>query len=383
MFDRSSQASVSNWWWSVDKVTLFTIIVLIIFGGVCLSSASFAVAKRIDVSPNFFIRKQLPYIFLAFSVLIGSSFMSHGFIKSISPIFYLLMIIVTIWTAFFGIEIKGSRRWISIFGFSMQPSEFFKISFVLLNAKLLDLLVDIDSPREKLILYFASFSLCIVSMLVLAMQPDIGMACLIFCAWVAQFFIADVQILFLLVPALFFLVSGGLVYLIFDHVKYRINNFIFGISNQDELYQIKKSLETFKNGGWFGVGPWQGKLKFSLPDSHTDFIFSVISEEFGLIIAALLILVYAFVVFRAILMVYKKHDLFKISVVFGLSIMFMVQVMINIGVNIRILPAKGMTLPFISYGGSSIISSAVLIGIILSINRKEYNNQEINFLYDR
>ena len=209
-------------------------------------------------------------------------------------------------------------------------------------------------------------------MSIVILQPDIGMACLIFTTWACQIFVSGIPILLLAIPIVFFIISFGFAYIFFDHVHYRINNFISGSSNASEMYQIKQSFSALKNGGLFGVGPGQGKIKVHLPDSHTDFIFSVIGEEFGLIACILLIATYIFIVTRSIQKIQNEKNLFSILVVSGLSMEFLIQAMINIGVNIQLLPAKGMTLPFISYGGSSMLSASLLIGIILSINKKRY-----------
>ena len=383
MFDRINQSVLSNWWWKIDKLTLLIIMLLIIFGGISLSSASIAVAKRIEVTPSFFIKKQIFYIGCAITFLFLTSLLSIEFIKSSALYAYLFTVVLVVGTLFFGIEIKGSKRWISILNFSMQPSEFMKIMMAILNAKILNILKDTDSAKERLIVYFISFLLCIISIGLLASQPDIGMCCLIFCTWIAQVFISEIPLFLLLIPVSIFTICAGSAYFFFEHVHYRINNFILGISNNNAMYQIKQATETFKHGGLFGVGPWQGKFKFSLPDSHTDFIFSVIAEEFGIIICVALVTIYAFITIRSIGIVLKNYDLFSILAVTGLAVQFITQAMINIGVNIQLLPAKGMTLPFISYGGSSIISSAILCGIILSINKKQYiNNPKIGLLYD-
>lgn len=383
MFDRANQSLLSNWWWRVDKVTLFTILLLILFGAISLSSASIAVAKRIDVAADFFIRKQIVYIFVAITFLFSISLLSVDFVKSSALYMYLCTVTLVVATLLFGIEVKGSKRWISILNFSMQPSEFMKIAIAILNARILSVLEDTDNEKERMIIYFISFLLCIFSIGLLALQPDIGMCCLVFCTWITQIFIAGIPFVLLLIPISIFVTFGGLAYFFFEHVHYRINNFIMGVSSTNEMYQIKQATETFKNGGLFGVGPWQGKFKFGLPDSHTDFIFSVIAEEFGVIMCTVLLVTYAFITIRSIKITLKEYNLFTILVVTGLATQFITQAMINIGVNIQLLPAKGMTLPFISYGGSSIISSSILFGIILMINKKRYDRSpKIGLLYD-
>jgi cell division protein FtsW len=376
MFTRSNRSFIGNWWWKIDKITMFLAFLLIIFGVICVSSASFFVAKKIDLQSSFFIKKHLWYAFISMNVIVLISFLSSEKIEKYSTPFYLFSVFLLFSTFFFGIEIKGSKRWLYFFGLSIQPSEFMKIFFVLMNAKILSLLSDenFSLNKDHLKIYLLSFTLCSFSMGIIILQPDIGMACLIFATWICQIFISGIPIILLAIPMVFFVISFGFAYIFFDHVHYRINNFISGSANSSNIYQIKQSFSALKNGGFFGVGPGQGKIKVHLPDSHTDFIFSVIGEEFGLIACIILISMYIFIVIRSIKKVQHEENLFPILVVIGLAMEFLIQAMINIGVNIQLLPAKGMTLPFISYGGSSIISASLLIGIILSINKKKYGD---------
>jgi len=376
MLGRSNQGILGSWWWRVDKITMFMVFLLIIFGIICVSSASFFVAKRIDLQSSFFIKKHIWYAFIAMSIVISTSFFSSKKISELSVSLYLISIFLIFTTLFFGIEIKGSKRWLYFFGLSIQPSEFMKIFFVLVNAKILSLLSDNDfsSKSDKAKIYFASFILCVFSMISVILQPDIGMACLIFCTWFCQIFISGAPMLLLLLPIGCFVAGLGFAYTFFDHVHYRINNFLFGVANSNEMYQIKQSFAALKSGGLFGLGPGQGKIKAALPDSHTDFIFSVIGEEFGIISCIILIIIYVTIVINSIKKIEHETNIYNILAVVGLSMQILIQSMINIGVNIQLLPAKGMTLPFISYGGSSIMSSALLIGIILSINKKKYGD---------
>ena len=376
MFQRSNCGFIGNWWWKVDKITMFLTFLLILFGVICVSSASFFIAKKIDLQSSFFIKKHLWYAFISINIILLLSFLSSKKLEKYALPIYFFSIFLLFLTFFFGLEIKGSKRWLYFFGLSIQPSEFMKIFFILTNAKVLSLLSDdnFSSKNDLLKIYLISFVLCSFSMSIIGLQPDIGMACLIFITWACQIFISGIPIALLTIPMIFFIVSFAFTYLFFDHVHYRINNFLSGSENSSEMYQIKQSFSALRNGGFFGVGPGQGKIKVHLPDSHTDFIFSVIGEEFGLIACILLIAVYVFIVIRSIKKVQDDKNLFKILVVIGLSMEFLVQAMINIGVNIQLLPAKGMTLPFISYGGSSILSASILIGIILSINKKKYGD---------
>ncbi len=376
MLGRTNYGIIGSWWWRIDKITMFLVFILIVFGVICVSSASFFVAKRIDLQSSFFIKKHIWYSVAAMSIIIFTSFLSSKKISELSISLYLLSICLIFATLFFGIEIKGSKRWLYFFGLSIQPSEFMKIFFVLVNAKILSLLSehDFSSQIDRIKIYLTSFFLCGFSMAAVILQPDIGMACLIFCTWFCQIFVSGAPMLLLLLPIGCFAGGLGFAYIFFDHVHYRVNNFLFGVANSNEMYQIKQSFAALKSGGLLGLGPGQGKIKASLPDSHTDFIFSVIGEEFGIITCIILILIYIFITINSIKKIEHETNIYSILAVIGLSMQILIQSMINIGVNIQLLPAKGMTLPFISYGGSSIMSSALLVGIVLSINKKKYGD---------
>ena len=374
IFDRANQSIFSNWFWRIDKTSFTVVVLLMLFGLVCVSTASIGIADKLYENPTFFIKKQIFYVIVSLVILSSISLLPTDFFYKAATYLYVLAAVLTISTLFFGMEVKGSKRWLLIGNSSIQPSEFFKITLILLNAKILTNLIDIENSFEKTLVYCVSLFVCIFSIGLLALQPDVGMSCLIFCSWIAQLFVTGISFFILFIPILLFAISGVVAYSFFDHVNYRINSYLNSSINSSELYQVRQSIETFKNGGLFGVGPWQGKAKFHLPDAHTDFIFSVIGEEFGIIVCALLIFIYYFLAVRSMKIVICKKNLFNILLVVGLGSQFLIQALINIGVNIRLLPAKGMTLPFISYGGSSLLASAFLFGIILTVNKKDYTN---------
>jgi cell division protein FtsW len=273
-------------------------------------------------------------------------------------------------TFFIGSEIKGSKRWLYFFGLSLQPSEFFKIMFIPLNAIILNNL----NHFHYLKVYLISFLLCMISFSIVLLQPDVGMGLLIFSSWLMQVFISGIPIFLFIIPLFVLIFISGFAYLSFEHVQYRVNNFLKSFSSDGggELYQVKQAIAAFSKGRFFGVGPGQGRIKINLPDAHTDFIFSVIAEEFGAISCLFIIGLYILIVWRSLRKIFNETDLFKILTVSGLSFQFIMQAFINIGVNIRLLPAKGMTLPLISYGGSSILATSLLLGIIIALNKKKY-----------
>ncbi len=369
MFNRSSQNIFNNWLWEIDKINFLFIFFLLIFGMICVTSGSFGVAKKIDVHSTYFITKHIYYIIMSFFIIIFISLLNEDFIYKSSLYLFLFFLFLTIMTYFIGTDIKGSRRWIYFFGISIQPSEFLKVFFIPVNAIVLNNLNNFHHIK----IYIFSFFICIIAIFSIIIQPDIGMSLLIFFSWIIQIFISGIPFLLLTIPFIILILFSGFAYLFFDHVNYRINNFIksFG-GNESELYQVKQAIAAFTKGKLFGVGPGQGKIKINLPDAHTDFIFSVIAEEFGAISCFFIILLYILIVFRSIKRISNETDLVKVFTVTGLSFQFIMQAFINIGVNVRVLPAKGMTLPLISYGGSSLLSISILVGIIIGITRKKY-----------
>ena len=267
---------------------------------------------------------------------------------------------------FVGTEIKGSKRWISLGFIAIQPSEFIKPFFAVVTAIILmQRHINSEFPSFKL-----SFLLYLTIVGLLALQPDLGMAITISAIWGGQMFLAGLSMLWILC-----LTVGGVVglvaaYTFLPHVTVRVNSFLD--PDASENYQIKKSIEAFINGGISGTGPGEGTVKQHLPDSHTDFIFAVVGEELGMIVGLLVILLFAFIVIRGLWRVSKVGNLFAILSVSGLILQLGFQAVVNIGVTLHLLPTKGMTLPFISYGGSSILSVSIITGMILALTRKRY-----------
>ena len=267
---------------------------------------------------------------------------------------------------FIGEEIKGSKRWVSLGFISIQPSEFIKPIFSIVTASIL-----IRRYADKNLACFKiSTFLYLVLVGLLAIQPDLGMVITISAIWGTQMFLAGLSMIWII-----FLGLGGVIglfaaYTFLPHVTVRINSFLD--PDKSENYQIKKSIEAFRNGGVYGTGPGEGVVKQHLPDSHTDFIFAVVGEELGMIVGILVIFIFAFIVIRGLFRIYKVGDLFSIIATTGLLMQIGFQAVVNIGVTLHLLPTKGMTLPFISYGGSSILSISIAMGMILALTRKRY-----------
>jgi len=355
-----------SWWLTIDKYMLTAFIITIVISIIMVTTASPAVAERIGLNSLYFIQRQLIFLFIGIFIMLGISFCSFETIKKFSLVGFIVFLILLIAVLFIGTEIKGAKRWISLVFIAIQPSEFIKPFFAIVTSIIL--MQKYINPKFPA--FAISFSLYITIVGLLALQPDLGMAITITAIWGGQMFLAGISMLWI-----FFLTIGGILALIaaytfLPHVTVRMNSFLDPSTSDN--YQVKKSIEAFINGGITGTGPGEGIVKQNLPDSHTDFIFAVVGEEFGMIVALLVIFLFAFIVIRGLWRVSKVGDLFAILAVSGLILQLGFQAAINIGVTLHLLPTKGMTLPFISYGGSSILSVSIITGMILALTRKKY-----------
>jgi cell division protein FtsW len=302
----------------------------------------------------------LPSIF----VLIGVSFLSPRQIRRSALIVFAISIVLIVATLLIGPEVKGSRRWITLLGLNIQASESAKPAFVVIAAWLFA--ESTKKPEMPATSMALGLLLTLVSLLV--MEPDFGQTMLILMVWGALFFIAGMRMIW--VAGLAGAAAAGLfgAYLLVPHVAGRIKRFMNPASG--DTFQVDTAMEAFSNGGWFGLGPGEGIAKRSLPDSHTDFVFAVAAEEFGIILCLALLALFSFVVIRTLSRAYSNEDMFARFAASGLAIMFGMQAAINMSVNLQLIPAKGMTLPFISYGGSSIVSLAYGVGMMLALTRQ-------------
>jgi cell division protein FtsW len=363
MVSREQRTPFSEWWWTVDRPLLAAIVALILCGVILSLAASPPVATRIGLDPFHFFNRHILFLLPSFIVLIGVSFLSPRQIRRAALIIFAISIILIVATLLVGPEVKGSRRWITLLGLNIQASESAKPAFVILAAWLFA-----ESARRPE-MPATSMALVVLMMLVslLVMEPDFGQTMLILMVWGALFFIAGMRIVW--VFGLAGAAGAGLfsAYLLVPHVAGRIKRFMDPASG--DTFQVDTAMEAFANGGWFGLGPGEGIAKRSLPDSHTDFVFAVGAEEFGIILCLALLSLFAFIVIRTLSRAYATEDLFARFAASGLAILFGVQAAINMSVNLHLIPAKGMTLPFISYGGSSMISLAYGVGMMLALTR--------------
>ena len=344
-----------NWWISIDRINLVLILSLA-FTGLILS---FSIDEYLSIN-----RHTIFLIISIFLLFLISSFSTKN-VRRFSLFCFIILLILIILIFFLDYEVKGAKRWIQIFNFTLQPSEIIKPVFVILTAWSIS--KSIEDKKFYLSFLFLFFFLLLALIL---MQPDLGMTVLISATFFCQLFVAGLSIVLVLLALFFILAISIFSYFIFDHVQSRINSFLGGISGSD-TYQIDLSLKAFKNGGLFGKGPGQGILKEKIPDANTDFIFAVAGEELGFIFCIIIILIILSIIVRTLLYVLKLDDPYKIIAISGLICSFGLQCLINIFSSLGLIPTKGMTLPFVSYGGSSMISIAFLFGFLLSLSNKK------------
>ena len=311
-----------------------------------------------------FFNKHLLYSTSAIILMIIISSMDIKLLRRLSLIGLIVFTILLISILLMDYEIKGSKRWIKISGISIQPSEFVKPFFLMLSAWFL--CKGIEGKKIYLNLLFPSFFV-LVGLIIL--QPDFGMTFLFSASFFCQLFIAGLSILLVVVFFLMLLLLSVVSYYVFDHVHKRINDFIDPTADR---YQIDLSISAFKSGGFFGKGPGQGVLKEKIPDANTDFIFAVAGEEFGFILCSFIIILIFILIIRFLLQLLKYKDPYVIIAIVGLICSYGLQSLINIFSTLGVMPTKGMTLPFISYGGSSMVSSAILFGFLLSLTKKRH-----------
>jgi cell division protein FtsW len=363
MLSREERNPLSDWWWTVDRPLLGAIIALMLSGVVLSLAASPAVAVRIGLDPFHFFHNHVMFLLPSFMVLIGVSFMSPRQIRRSALIVFAVAITLIVITLLVGPEVKGSRRWITLLGVNIQASEAAKPAFVVIAAWLFAE----STKRPEMPATTMALALLLTLVTLLVMEPDFGQTMLVLMVWGTLFFIAGMRMIW--VMGLAGAAGSGLflAYLLVPHVAARIQRFMNPASG--DTFQVDTAMEAFSNGGWFGLGPGEGIAKRSLPDSHTDFVFAVAAEEFGIVLCLALLALFAFVVIRTLSRAYSNEDMFARFAASGLAIMFGVQAAINMAVNLQLIPAKGMTLPFISYGGSSMVSIAYGVGMMLALTR--------------
>lgn len=363
-FARTDTSTIGRWWWTVDRWTLFALMSLVGIGMVLIFAASPAVAERIGLDSFYFVRHQLAYVIPALGIIFGISLLSPRDVRRLATVVFLGALVLMAVTLVAGVEIKGARRWINLAGFSLQPSEFVKPAFAVVSAWMISAgRLDENFPGR-----IVAVGLYLMTIALLLMQPDMGMVVLTSVMFGAQLFVAGMPLLLaggMMVAGVVGLVSA---YFIFPHVASRIDRFLDPASG--DSYQVTRGLEAFMNGGLFGRGPGEGTVKEILPDAHADFIFAVAGEELGLVACLVIVALFAFVVLRGMSRMLQEGNFFVVIAVTGLLVQFGLQAIIHMSSTLHLMPTKGMTLPLISYGGSSMWGIALCMGMTLALTRR-------------
>jgi len=363
MVSRVERSALANWWWTIDRWLIAALGTLVIFGLVLTMAASPAVAERLGLPTFHFVNKQVMFLVPALAVFFAASLLSPRHVRRVALIVFIVSMALIFAALLFGEEVKGARRWI----FGVQPSEFMKPGFVVLAAWAFS-----EGGRDRLPGNLIALLLLPATIIPLILQPDFGQTMLVSLVWVGLFFIAGLR--WIWVFGVGGIGMGGvlLAYKFVPHVRARILKFIdpSATGGVADTFQVDTALQSFFAGGWTGKGPGEGTLKRILPDAHTDFIFAVTAEEFGIIACLVIVAVFMFIVVRGLAIASRNEDQFCRLAGAGLIMLFGIQSAINMAVNLHLMPAKGMTLPFISYGGSSVISLALGMGFMIAVMRK-------------
>lgn len=375
---QSGDPVLPRWWRTIDKWTMSCILILFGIGLLLGLASSPPLADRNGLEPFHYVTRQAIFGGMAMIVMFIVSMMSPTLVRRLAVLGFLCAFVALAFLPVFGTDFgKGATRWYSLGFASVQPSEFLKPGFVVMAAWLLAASQQLGGPPGKAY----SFVLTIMIVLMLALQPDFGQAALILFAWGVMYFVAGASMLFLIILAGLVVFGGTVAYSYSEHFARRIDGFLS--PDLDPNTQLGYATNAIREGGFFGVGVGEGQVKWSLPDAHTDFIIAVAAEEYGLICVLVIIALYAVIVVRSLLRLMKERDVFIRLAGTGLVCIFGVQAMINMGVAVRLLPAKGMTLPFVSYGGSSLIAGGIAVGMLLAFTRSRPQGEMADILMRR
>jgi cell division protein FtsW len=365
MVSRAEPSLSGRWWWSIDRVILTTLVALMVSGVVLLMAGGPPVAERLGLSTFHFVNRQVVYLLVALAIFLSTSLLAPRQVRRIALVIFLFSLAGVVGTLYFGVEVKGAKRWLTLGPLgSIQPSEFLKPAFVVLAAWAFSE----GHRRPDLPGTIIAFLLLPITIVPLVLQPDFGQTILVTLVWAGLFFVAGLHWFWVMGLGGIGAVGLFIAYELVPHVRARIERFMD--KGSGDTFQVDTALESFAQGGWFGKGPGEGTVKRILPDAHTDFIFAVTAEEFGIVVCMVLVLLFAVIVLRALFVAQRAEDPFVRLGVTGLALLFGIQAAINMMVNLHMMPAKGMTLPFISYGGSSLISLALGTGFLLALTRK-------------
>lgn len=367
---RTDTSVIGRWWWTVDRWTIAALVVLVAIGAILIMAASPAVAERIGVDHFHFVRRQFIFLPPALLAIFVVSLLPPLWIRRLGSLGFVGSLVLMGLTLLTGEEIKGATRWVTLAGLSIQPSEFAKPTFAVIIAWMLsEQRLKVDFPGRLI-----AIALYLVTAALLLLQPDVGMTLVISAVWFVEFFLAGLSVVWVLL----FMVVGfsGLVgaYFTFAHVASRIDRFLD--PSAGDGFQVATALQAFHSGGLLGRGPGEGRVKEILPDAHTDFIMAVAGEEFGLLLCLVVVGLFGFIVLRGFARTLATENLFVMLATSGLLAQFGLQALINLASTLHLMPTKGMTLPFISYGGSSMLSLGLAMGMALALTRRRFGGVE-------
>ncbi len=363
LFSRDDRSQISQWWWSIDRHLIYCVFLLMVIGLALVFTASAPVANRIGAGSMIFFSKHIFVLIPTIVIMLAISMLTLRRLRLVALIIFCVALIGVAMTYFVGAEIKGAKRWISLPGFSLQPSEFIKPAFALILA---DLLV-LQRNGATIPGYLIGGIIAFITIILLVFQPDIGQTLLILTIFGMEVFLMGLP--YMLVLGGIFLSVGGFIgaYFAFSHVQSRVNRFLDPASGDN--YQVSQAGQAISNGGFFGVGPGEGQIKNHIPDSHADFIFAVAGEEFGMIFCMFIITIILYIIIRAAMRAIESENLFLLTATTGIITQFCVQSFVNIASSLNLIPTKGMTLPFISYGGSSMLAMGIAMGFLIALTR--------------
>jgi cell division protein FtsW len=377
MMSRAEPTMLGKWWWTVDRTLLFTIFSLMVVGVVLLMAGGPPVAERLGLRTFHFVNRQVLFLVPAVAVMLVVSCLDPRQVRRLALVVFLGALVGVIACLYVGAEVKGARRWLSMGGMTIQPSEFLKPAFVIMVAWAFS-----EATRRSDVPGLAiALVLLPLAIVPLILQPDFGQTMLLTGVWTVLFFIAGLHWFWVMGLGGLGLAGLFVAYQFVPHVRERIERFMD--KDSGDSFQVDTALESFARGGFLGTGPGEGSVKRILPDAHTDFIFAVTAEEFGIVVCLAVVAIFATVVLRALLLAQETEDHFRRFAVTGLALLFGMQALINMMVNVHLLPAKGMTLPFISYGGSSLLSLALAMGMLIALTRKRPRAQDYDPEADR
>ncbi len=361
---RTDRSDFADWWWSIDRVMLAAMMGLVAIGFLLSLAASPAAADRLSLTdPFYFLYRHGVYAGMSVAGMLAISSLDPRSARRFAALVLFGALVLTAATIFVGTEVKGASRWLRFAGFSLQPSEFLKPGLIVIAAWLFAEQRKGTAPVAA-IAAFVLYAACVV---LLMLQPDFGQTVLLTTGFGALFFLAGMPWIWTVALGAMAMMGSAGAYFVFPHVASRVDRFLNPESG--DTYQIDRALEAIGQGGLFGVGPGEGQVKHYLPDAHTDFIFSVAAEEFGLMACLIITSLFAIIIWRGLRAALRLNEPFMQLAAAGLTLLIGLQAFINIAVNLHLVPPKGMTLPFVSYGGSSMMAMAVTAGLLLAMTR--------------